>query len=77
MNGSLTPEALEAAFHAGLDAAREWGSPVYRAHIAADLGQWLRDRGRDQEAAEFLEEAREIYRRLDAHGWQEALDGRP
>lgn len=77
MNGSLTPEAIEAAFHDGLDAARQWGSPVYRAHIAADLGRWLRDQGRDQEGAELLEDAQTVYGHLDARGWREALDGRP
>lgn len=75
LEDSSSPEVVEKAFRAALDAAREWGSPVQDAHIAADLGRWLRDQGRHDEAAVLLDQAREIYARLDAQGWLAGIDG--
>ncbi|MER6799658.1 tetratricopeptide repeat protein, partial [Amycolatopsis mediterranei] len=53
--------AAERLLSAGLEVVRRLDSPYYTAELLTALGQFERDRGRDQEARHHLAEARALY----------------
>ncbi len=76
--GETTADEVERNLQEALEAARAWGSPVYEAHVEADLGLWLSAQGRETEAAEHLAAARAVYEQLGAQRWLDRVDrGRP
>ncbi len=75
-DGSLTAEAVEEAYRDALTSARAWGAALFEAHVCADLGAWLLRDGREDEASDLLRQAREVYQRIGASRWLDALDGR-
>jgi hypothetical protein len=50
-----------------------WGSPVYSARAKAALAGVLADAGRDEEAAELAQRAREVFGRIGATAWLAAV----
>jgi hypothetical protein len=68
------PDVVEAQFRNALELTQAWGSPLYEAHVSADLGRWLRDQGRPDEAAVLLDSAREFYASVGARRWIDELE---
>jgi tetratricopeptide (TPR) repeat protein len=64
--GAAEAEGLLREAVAGYD---QWGSPVYAARARADLAGVLADAGRDREAADLAQRAREVFGRLGASAW--------
>jgi class 3 adenylate cyclase len=73
-SGSLSAEAVEAAYVEALDLVRVWGSALFEAHTSADYGTWLMGQGRHEQGAALLGAAREFYQRVGAVRWLRALD---
>jgi tetratricopeptide (TPR) repeat protein len=69
-------EQVADAFRKAIDLFEQWGSPPARAHTECDLGFWLTEQGRVEEADELLGKARATYQELGAQGRLEALDRR-
>ena len=67
-------DAVPLLLHEGMDLAREWGSRVLVAQCEADLGTWLVQQGRPEEAAPYLTSARATYESLGAARWLQDLD---
>jgi class 3 adenylate cyclase/tetratricopeptide (TPR) repeat protein len=68
------PERVEAPLRAAISEFRAWGSVPYRARTEAELGLWLAEQGRVDEAAPLLDSARAGYTALGASVWLERLE---
>ena len=69
----MSAEQVEAWYTEALQAARRWGSSVLQARVSDDYGSWLRRQGREDQAAELLGYARDVYERLEARAWLGAM----
>ncbi|MGO4256379.1 adenylate/guanylate cyclase domain-containing protein [Marmoricola sp. RAF53] len=72
-DGSRPAEEVEADLRRALDLTRAWRSPLYEAHVHADLGRWLRDTGRAEEAGVLIGHARAFYEGIGAVRWLDEL----
>ncbi len=70
-----SPE-VEDGLRRAIELYQRWGSTVRAAQARADLGVWLVGRGRGDEAAGWLEQARTTYEQLGASAWLADLDQR-
>jgi hypothetical protein len=68
-DGDADDPAIEAELRAGTDELDRCGVVVWRAHAQEDLGRLLLAQGRADEAAPFIEAARETYAALGASSW--------
>ena len=67
-------DQVETSLRAALDDARSWGSPVLAARCSGELGRFLVDQGRGEEAEPLLAAARAEYERLGAQAWLRELE---
>ncbi|HSV40941.1 MAG TPA: hypothetical protein VLI04_19430, partial [Nocardioidaceae bacterium] len=74
--GSMSTDEIEQKYTDALDSTLTWGSLLYEAHTSADYGTWLKQQGREAEAAALLAHARELYDRIGARRWLDSLDQR-
>ena len=68
------PAQVEADLRAGIEALEEYGAVPDRALAQEDLGRWLLEQGRAEEAGPHLEAARGTYTDLGATNWLARLD---
>jgi class 3 adenylate cyclase/tetratricopeptide (TPR) repeat protein len=66
-------DAVEAGLQVALVVFRSIGMPFEAGVTLLELGEWLAEQGRYEEAAPALAEAREIFERLKARPWLERL----
>jgi tetratricopeptide (TPR) repeat protein len=62
-------DSVSAGFTAAADAFRELSMPFWLAVAQLEHGEWLAEQGRPAEAEPLLEEADEIFSRLEARPW--------
>jgi len=67
-------ELVEPSFEAATRAFRELGLPFALATILLEQSEWLVGRGRAVEAEQRLEEAKAIFKRLQANPWLDRLE---
>jgi predicted ATPase/class 3 adenylate cyclase len=67
-------DAAESGFKRASAQLRELGTPFWLAVSLLEYGEWLHRVGRADEAETLLEEAREIFGRLQARPWLERLN---
>jgi class 3 adenylate cyclase/tetratricopeptide (TPR) repeat protein len=65
---------VDAGFKSAAGLFRELSTPFWLAVTLLEHGEWLVDRGREEEAAPLLAEAREVFERLRAVPWSERLE---
>ncbi len=70
------PEIVEKHLRGALTEAETWGAGLVHAQIAADLGVWLTQQGRTDEAVPLLEVARARFAKMGATPWLTDLDAR-
>ena len=68
-------ETADEAFRLALAGARNLDHAAVTAPILADYGRWAVASGREEEGAELLAEARELFGRMGSRAWLERLDG--
>jgi tetratricopeptide (TPR) repeat protein len=68
-------EGVEGRFKHAVSLFREFGVPFWLAATELEHAEWLAAQGRADEAQPLLDEAREIFTRLEARPWLERLDG--
>jgi class 3 adenylate cyclase/tetratricopeptide (TPR) repeat protein len=68
------PEQVEAGFEAAAELFREIGTPYPLAVTLLEHGEWLGAQGRADQADPLLNEARELFERLQAKPWLERAD---
>jgi class 3 adenylate cyclase/tetratricopeptide (TPR) repeat protein len=68
-SGGADPEVVERDLREGIAVLEKVGATVWRAHAQEDLGRWLLDEGRADEAEAQLDAARSTYRELGATAW--------
>lgn len=68
------PDSVEGMLRQAIAELDEWGSRHYTARAEADLGQWLHQLGRGDEAEPLLSHARSVLTDLGATAWLEQLD---
>jgi len=66
-------DQVEAGFKGAAGLFREMAAPFHMAVAMLELSEWLEAQGRGVEASPMVEEAREIFERLDARPWLERL----
>ena len=71
---AVSSTQVETPLRAALDDARSWGSPVLAARCSGELGAFLVDQGRGEEAEPLLAAARAEYERLGADAWLRELE---
>jgi hypothetical protein len=71
------PAAIEADLRAGASGLDDFGAIGLAARAKEDLAGWLAAQNREDEAAEFREQARATYQQIGAQGWLTQLDARP
>lgn len=76
MRDGSPPELVESSMRSAITGFREWGAAPYRARAEAELGTWLVDQGRTEEAAPLLEAARARFAELGATTWLQQLESR-
>jgi hypothetical protein len=69
-------EEVDRRFRAAVAGYESWGSPVYAARARAAHGAWLVGRGRREEAAPLLAQARDGYVAVGATAWLADLERR-
>ena len=69
-----SPDEVEHHFRTALREAEAWHSRPTVARVQGDLGRWLRQQGREQEAEPLLLSARAEFERLRATAWSRELD---
>ncbi len=69
-------DEVDRRFRAALAGYESWGSPVYAARARAAYGSWLAGRGRLEEAAPLLAQARDGYVAVGATAWLSDLQRR-
>ncbi len=70
------PSVVEQHLRTALAEAQTWGSGLVQGRVAADLGIWLTQQGRADEAATPLEIARAQFSRMGSTPWLTDLEGR-
>jgi class 3 adenylate cyclase/tetratricopeptide (TPR) repeat protein len=65
---------VEPALTDALEGYAAWGAVPFEAKAKGVLGRWLKQQGRDEEAARWLGEARKTLTELRAEGWLAELD---
>jgi class 3 adenylate cyclase/predicted ATPase len=68
------PEQIETHLRAGISALDAFGAVGLRAQSEEELGRWLAEQGRDEDAAAMLGNARRTYADIGATGWLARLD---
>jgi ATP/maltotriose-dependent transcriptional regulator MalT len=68
-------DGVEPRFKSAESTFREFGIPFWLAVTELEHAEWLAAQGRAGETAPLLEEAREIFERLQARPWVERLEG--
>jgi hypothetical protein len=68
------PDHAETELRAGVLALAAFGAVGFHAQAQEELGRWLVDQGRDEEAAPLLDAARTTYADIGAAGWLTRLD---
>ena len=68
------PVSVEDHFRRGISALDAFGSVGERAGAQEELGRWLVDQGRPDEAGPLLAAARSTYAEIGALGWLARLD---
>jgi class 3 adenylate cyclase len=72
--GAADPLGVEADLLAGIEGLERSGAVVWRAHAQEDLGRFLLEQGRAEDAEPHLEAARQTYAELGATSWLARLD---
>jgi tetratricopeptide (TPR) repeat protein len=67
-------DEVERGFKRAAALLREIGARFWLAVVLLEHGEWLAQAGRTEEAAPLLDEAQEIFERLEAKPWLERLD---
>ncbi|HZD16904.1 MAG TPA: tetratricopeptide repeat protein, partial [Actinomycetota bacterium] len=67
-------DRVEPGFQAAISSFRELSMPFHVAMAQLELAEWLRSRGRAEDAAPLLAEAREVFEGLGARPWLERTD---
>lgn len=67
-------DQVEPHLRAGVEGLDAFGARVFSARAREELGRWLVDQGRADEARELLEHARAAYAEMGAAGWVDRLD---
>ena len=75
--GETTEAEVEAFFEDSVHEYDAWGSPVFASRARAEYGVWLTRRGRIDEAAPLLAEARAAYASFGATAWLQELERLP
>jgi hypothetical protein len=70
------PDQVEPLLRSAVDGFAAWGSPHYRARATGELGLWLREQGRADEAAPLLDAARATLTQMGAWDWLSRIEGR-
>jgi class 3 adenylate cyclase/tetratricopeptide (TPR) repeat protein len=68
-------EDVESRFKTAESTFREYGIPFWLAVTQLEHAEWLAGQGRADDARPLLEEAREVFLRLEARPWLERLEG--
>jgi hypothetical protein len=68
------PGKVEADLRDGIRLLQEYGWPTAYGPAQEELGRWLAEQGRSDEAAEMLDAARATYEQIGAAGWLRRLD---
>ena len=68
------PDEVESRMRSAIEGFTTWGSAHYRARSQAELGLWLRDRGRVEEASALLASARQTLSDMHAQTWLYELE---
>ncbi len=76
MQEGVDPATVEGHLRSALTDARAWHAGTVVARISADLGVWLTQQGRSDEAAEPLETARTQFAAMGATSWLADLEDR-
>ncbi|MGA8987767.1 ATP-binding protein, partial [Aeromicrobium sp.] len=71
---SHDPASVEPLLREAIVKFKAWGAAPYQARTEADLGVWLVNQGRAEEAAALLESARDVFNEIGAIRWTEALE---
>jgi class 3 adenylate cyclase/tetratricopeptide (TPR) repeat protein len=71
------PDPVEGLLRGAVDDYGRWGSPHHRARAQGELGRWLREHGRGEEAELLLQEARDVLTQLGARAWLRRLEAQP
>ena len=69
-------DGVESDLRAGVEAFADFGAVPRAARAAEDTGLWLLGRGRIDDAAPLLDQARTTYLAIGADGWLARLDER-
>jgi len=72
---SFSWSAIFCSFTAAASQLRALELPFHLAVVLLEHGEWLAARGRPDDAAPLLAEAREIFDRLEAAPWLARVDG--
>jgi uncharacterized protein (UPF0147 family) len=67
------PDSVEGMLRQAIAELDEWGSRHYTARAEADLGLWLHQLGRNDEAEPLLSHARSVLTNVGATTWLEQL----
>ncbi len=67
-------DVVESALREAISGFEQWGAMPYTARTQTELGAWLVDQGRAEEAAPLLDSARIAFAELGASAWLEALE---
>ena len=67
-------EVVESTLHEAISELGEWGAIPFRARTQAELGAWLVDQGRAEEATPLLDAARTTFAELGASAWLTELE---
>jgi class 3 adenylate cyclase/tetratricopeptide (TPR) repeat protein len=68
-------DEVEPRFKTAESTFREFGIPFWLAVTDLEHAEWLAEQGRADEAQPLLEEARDVFQRLEARPWLERLEG--
>jgi len=68
------PEVVESTLREAISEFGQWGATPYMARTQAELGAWLVDQGRAEEATPLLDAARTTFADLGASAWLEELE---
>jgi hypothetical protein len=68
------PDDVEPGMKTAAGMFRELGAPFWLGVTLLEHGEWLASQGRADQAGPLLDEAREIFERLEARPWLERLE---